>query len=120
MIKRYSAQINQLKVQKLYKNDKKDLQTIFLKLVCFAERCKSMIITNKSIFYIFQYSTYIHAFLENNRVTVPTFPDAINNLEGLYLEIKVLHRKVSKDAGSVYTKNDVSVCEISYSIKMII
>jgi len=51
---------------------------------------------------------------------VPTFPDAINNLEGLYLEIKVLHRKVSKDAGSVCTKNDLSVCEISYSIKMII
>ncbi|XP_045032703.1 uncharacterized protein LOC123474555 [Daphnia magna] len=75
-IKQYSADVNRLKQEKLYKNHEQDLRCIYVKLVRFTERCKS-----------------------NNSVTVNTpFQEAINNLEGLFLEIQVLKRKVSKDA----------------------
>lgn len=103
-MKRYSAHMKILEVQKIYKNEAEDLKIIFSKLVRLAERCKSMMRFSFHTLDILIFDNYS----ENNRVTVnTTFADAITNLEGLYLEIKVLHRKVSKDAGLYFQACDV-------------
>ena len=41
-MKRYSAHMKILEVQKLYKNEAEDLKILFSKLVRLADRCKSM------------------------------------------------------------------------------